>query len=124
MIPLGGSVTAPARRAGDPGSNPGPGENCSLKLPTSAFLDYVTKLTQSTYAHYKVPEICMIGLRSRNKHNLCPLKYTFRFQEKIRTSDLLISSLALYYFSCPGSINGTRLNLSVERQYYARRFGL
>ena len=30
---LGGSVViAPARRAGDPGSNPGPGENFSLKL--------------------------------------------------------------------------------------------
>ena len=25
-------VRAPARRAGDPGSNPGPGENFSLKL--------------------------------------------------------------------------------------------
>ena len=25
-------VKAPARRAGDPGSNPGPGENFSLKL--------------------------------------------------------------------------------------------
>ena len=25
-------IIAPARRAGDPGSNPGPGENCSLKL--------------------------------------------------------------------------------------------
>ena len=25
-------VIAPARRAGDPGSNPGPGENFSLKL--------------------------------------------------------------------------------------------
>ena len=30
---LGGLVViAPARRAGDPGSNPGPGENFSLKL--------------------------------------------------------------------------------------------
>ena len=27
-------VRAPARRAGDPGSNPGPGENFSLKLTT------------------------------------------------------------------------------------------
>ena len=27
-------VIAPARRAGDPGSNPGPGENFSLKLLT------------------------------------------------------------------------------------------
>ena len=27
-------VRAPARKAGDPGSNPGPGENCSLKLTT------------------------------------------------------------------------------------------
>ena len=28
-------VTAPAHRAGDPGSNPGPGENFSLKLLTN-----------------------------------------------------------------------------------------
>ena len=27
-------VIAPAHRAGDPGSNPGPGENFSLKLTT------------------------------------------------------------------------------------------
>ena len=33
---LGGLVVkASARRAGDPGSNPGPGENFSLKLLTS-----------------------------------------------------------------------------------------
>ena len=33
MDSLGGLVViAPARRAGDPGSNPGPGENFSLKL--------------------------------------------------------------------------------------------
>ena len=33
MNRLGGLVViAPARRAGDPGSNPGPGENFSLKL--------------------------------------------------------------------------------------------
>ena len=33
MDRLGGLVViAPARRAGDPGSNPGPGENFSLKL--------------------------------------------------------------------------------------------
>ena len=33
MDRLGGLVvTAPARRAVDPGSNPGPGENFSLKL--------------------------------------------------------------------------------------------
>ena len=35
MDPLGGLVViAPARRAGDPGSIPGPGENFSLKLLT------------------------------------------------------------------------------------------
>ena len=33
MDHLGGLVViVPARRAGDPGSNPGPGENFSLKL--------------------------------------------------------------------------------------------
>ena len=33
MESLGGLVViAPARRAGNPGSNPGPGENLSLKL--------------------------------------------------------------------------------------------
>ena len=33
MDRLGGSVVrAPGRRARDPGSNPGPGENSSLKL--------------------------------------------------------------------------------------------
>ena len=32
MDSLDGSVRAPARRAGDLGSNPGPGENFSLKL--------------------------------------------------------------------------------------------
>ena len=33
MDRLGGLVDiAPVRRAGDPGSNPGPGENFSLKL--------------------------------------------------------------------------------------------
>ena len=33
MDRLGGLVViAPARRAGDPGSIPGPGENCFLKL--------------------------------------------------------------------------------------------
>ena len=29
---------APARRAGDPGSNPGPGENFSLKLPIALLI--------------------------------------------------------------------------------------
>ena len=30
-------VSAPERRSGDPGSNPGPGENFSLKLLTIIF---------------------------------------------------------------------------------------
>ena len=38
MDRLGGLVViAPARRAGDPGSNPGPGENFSLKLLISTY---------------------------------------------------------------------------------------
>ena len=42
---LGGLVViAPARRAGDPGSNPGPGENFSLKL-----LNYVLFYLTITY---------------------------------------------------------------------------
>ena len=42
----------------------------------------------------------------------------FKFKRKIRTwtgnwtSDLQISSLALYYLSYPGSLDGTGLNLS------------
>ena len=41
MDRLGGSVRAPARRAGDPGSNPGPDENFYLKLTkyTMGFTD-------------------------------------------------------------------------------------
>ena len=35
-------VIAPARRAGDPGSNPGPGENFSLKL-----LVYISNMSRS-----------------------------------------------------------------------------
>ena len=35
VIRLGGTVgSAPERRAGDPSSNPGPGENFSLKITT------------------------------------------------------------------------------------------
>ena len=33
-------VRAPARRAGDPGSNPGPGVNFSLKLLSSLVIYY------------------------------------------------------------------------------------
>ena len=40
MISLGGAViSAPARRTGDPGSNPGSGENFSLKLTSLDLLD-------------------------------------------------------------------------------------
>ena len=42
-------VIAPARRAGDPGSNPGPGENFSLKMLKYIYIyiyrGYVMKLT-------------------------------------------------------------------------------
>ena len=33
-------IIAPARRAGDPGSNPGPGENFSLKLILNHFIKF------------------------------------------------------------------------------------
>ena len=42
----------------------------------------------------------------------------------IQTSDLQISNLELYYLGYPGSIDGVSLNLSLEKQCYARRFGL
>ena len=41
MDRLGGLVViAPVRRAGDPGSNPGPGENFSLKLLVAVGFHY------------------------------------------------------------------------------------
>ena len=36
-------VIAPARRAGDLGSNPGPGENFSLKLLKFTLLDFIER---------------------------------------------------------------------------------
>ena len=44
-------VSAPAHRAGDLGSNPGPGENFSLKLLT--YLSIVADVTH-TMSAYKV----------------------------------------------------------------------
>ena len=39
---------APARRAGDPGSNPGPGENFSLKLLTANSIKKKRKMRVGT----------------------------------------------------------------------------
>ena len=49
MDRLGGLVViAPARRAGDPGSNPGPGENFSLKLLINDLSEGYSKATISS----------------------------------------------------------------------------
>ena len=43
-------VRAPARRAGDPGSNPGPGENFSLKLLIYIYI-YIEQSSHSLYCN-------------------------------------------------------------------------
>ena len=52
MDRLGGLVViAPARRAGDPGSNPGPGENFSLKLLKYIYIYIYIYTYIHTYIH-------------------------------------------------------------------------
>ena len=59
-----------------------------------------------------------------------PFMRVFNFKRKIRTwtgirnSDLQISSLVLYHLSHPGLIDGTGLNISLEKKCYARCCGL
>ena len=52
-------VIAPARRAGDPGSNPGPGENFSLKLLISTCQVVILK---AKFA-FKILPICVINIK-------------------------------------------------------------
>ena len=45
-------VIAPAHRAGDPGSNPGPGDNCSLNL-----LIYIKLQLLQVHIQFKIENI-------------------------------------------------------------------
>ena len=61
MDRLGGLVViAPARRAGDPGSNPGPGENFSLKLLISTCQMVIPK----TKFTFKILPICVVNIKT------------------------------------------------------------
>ena len=61
MDPLGGLVIiAPARRTGDPGSNPGPGENFSLKLLISICQMGILKAK----IRFKILPICVVNIKT------------------------------------------------------------
>ena len=63
MDRLGGLVViAPARRAGDPGSNPGPGENFSLKLLIST-CQMVILETKFTFNVDFLNQICYFSIK-------------------------------------------------------------
>ena len=47
-------------------------------------------------------------------NTITEIQVLFKFKRKIRTSDLRISSLALYHLSYPDSIESTGLNLPLE----------
>ena len=53
-------VIAAARRAGDPGSNPGPGENFSLKLLISTYQIVILK----TKIAFKTLPICVVNIKT------------------------------------------------------------
>ena len=58
---LGGLVViAPACRAGDPGSNPGPGENFSLKLLISTYQIVILKIKIA----FKILPICVVNIKT------------------------------------------------------------
>ena len=53
-------VIAPARRAGDPGSNPGPGEIFSLKLLISTSQIVILKANIT----FKILPICVVNIKT------------------------------------------------------------
>ena len=56
-------VIAPARRAGDPGSNPGPGKNFSLKLLISTCKTVILKIT------FKILPISVVNIKNPDYRN-------------------------------------------------------
>ena len=58
---LGGLVViAPARRAGDPGSNPSPGKNFSLKLLISTCQMVILKVEIT----FKILPVCVVNIKT------------------------------------------------------------